>query len=592
MQHTPATNYSTSVQTESPAPAINRLTVEVVLYGALALLALGLRLFHLGNTPLNDAEAAQALAALDIFRGAPAPGGLYSPLAATLNSFTFLLFNPSDWGVRLAPALLGSALVVLPFGLRRQLGRAGALAASALLALSATTLFWSRTAAGDIAAAVGMLLLVVGGVNWAAEDWPHGLNVVAVGLVLLVLGAPVGYTALASLALLLAIIGLTDRAGAARLQERLSAAGPALRRAGALFGGLLLLLATAASFNLTGLGAASEVFSLWLAQFGLQPQPGADAPVILMLVFYEPLIVLFGVIGLIAAVWNRRPFEWLLAAWAALVILLDFFMAGRSGGQMLAAVVPLALLAGKQIGWLAEAWQARARLDAEGIYLAIGLIVSAFVYISFASWSKCTPAQAGCQTAWVLPLAGVLLLAGLAIIFWVWYGPQLTWRGVGMVLLVTVGIFSMGAAWRLSFGPPEEAPFQPMVQLPPSTRLPVLLNDLARLSAERVGDDRLIDIAVVKINSPMLRWYLRRFDRVRFEDDFVSAGDASIILARPDAGPPPAGAYVGQEFALVSHWSPNLLQGKDWLRWYMYRTLPNHLPGSDQVVMWVRVDNQ
>src|SRR5512136_103129 len=160
----------------SPAPW---LTGEKAVYIGLALLALALRLAALGAYPLSDAEAGQALVAWRILQGQPVGLAGYSPLVVTLNLVSFLLLGSSEFAARLGPALLSVPLVLLPYGLRRYLGRTGALAAGALFALSPTVLYFTRTVDGDIGVAVGGLALVVGLFNWlegqiSNPPSPHG----------------------------------------------------------------------------------------------------------------------------------------------------------------------------------------------------------------------------------------------------------------------------------------------------------------------------------------------------------------------------------------------------------------------------------
>jgi len=107
----------------------------------------------------------------------------------------------------------------------------------------------------------------------------------------------------------------------------------------------------------------------------------------------------------------------------------------------------------------------------------------------------------------------------------------------------------------------------------------------------RAGDLRELDVAVVDADVSQLRWLLRNFPRARFVADFSAAQGATVILARPDTGAP-LGAYIGQDYTLISFWQIQLLQGKDWLRWYMLRSLPAHRPGSDQLVLWLRQDGE
>jgi hypothetical protein len=157
-----------------------------------------------------------------------------------------------------------------------------------------------------------------------------------------------------------------------------------------------------------------------------------------------------------------------------------------------------------------------------------------------------------------------------------------------LLVLVVVGLFSIGAGWRLSYGPLQGLAFQPMISQPTSTRFETLLAELTRLSAERAGDPSLIDIAVVDYGRPMLRWHLRHFTNLHFVENFNSAVGASVVLSAPDVGQPLGGSYVGQDLALISYWSPQFVAGKDWLRWYLYRFLINQVPRSDQIILWVK----
>jgi hypothetical protein len=372
------------------------------------------------------------------------------------------------------------------------------------------------------------------------------------------------------------------------VQTSLSQVGLTVGQA-ALFGAaLLVIVGTTVLFNLTGLAAISDLFTAWLRQFGLQSQPGAGYPAILMLFFYEPLLLIFGIVGMILAFRLSELFSWFLIIWLGLAIILDLFMGGRSQGQILLAVVPLGLLAGQAIGQLVDQLLTRERRDIEGLFVGFGLIITVFVYISLTSWSKCDAAQAGCSTAWVLPVAGTVLLIALFAIILGWYGADNAGRSIGLLSLVVVGLFSIGISWRLNYGPLKEIAFQPMVAQPASTRLETLMTEVARLSAARTGDPGLIDIAVVDYDRPMLHWHLRHFSNVDFVNNFNSAVGASIVLAAPDIGQPVGGSYVGQDLALIASWSPRLVVGKDWLRWYLSRFLMNHVPGSDQIILWAR----
>lgn len=114
------------------------LTVEWLLYGLIIVLALGLRLWSLGNYPLSDVEARQGLLALVLYHGDLPAAEYYSPLLVSLNWLAFLLFGSNDASARLASVLLGILLVILPITMRRLLGVKICLLATALLAISPT----------------------------------------------------------------------------------------------------------------------------------------------------------------------------------------------------------------------------------------------------------------------------------------------------------------------------------------------------------------------------------------------------------------------------------------------------------------------
>jgi predicted membrane-bound mannosyltransferase len=105
-----------------PAP-LPWLTIELLLVGLIIGIALVLRLWRLGAYPLSDVEAQQALVAWRLYQGGAPELALYSPLMASLSTISFFLLQDSEFTARLASALLGVALVLLPLTLWRQLGR-------------------------------------------------------------------------------------------------------------------------------------------------------------------------------------------------------------------------------------------------------------------------------------------------------------------------------------------------------------------------------------------------------------------------------------------------------------------------------------
>ncbi|MEA2311781.1 MAG: hypothetical protein QOE28_1749, partial [Solirubrobacteraceae bacterium] len=123
-----------------------------------------LRFYDLGARPFHHDESQDAYFSYVLRTG----GGyhydplLHGPVRFYLTALAYLLFGDSDFTARLAPALMGTALVAMPYLLRRQLGRVAAFAAGVLLAAGPTYLYFSRFAREDIyVAAITMAMIAV-----------------------------------------------------------------------------------------------------------------------------------------------------------------------------------------------------------------------------------------------------------------------------------------------------------------------------------------------------------------------------------------------------------------------------------------------
>ena len=157
---------------------------EIWLWVALVAVALILRLVHLADRPFHHDESQDAYFSW-LFRKTgeyeynPL---LHGPLRFYLTGLMYLLFGDSDFTARLAPALMGTTMVALPFGLRRQMGRLGAYLAAALLAFEPTYLYFSRFAREDIYIACLTLALIV--VIWRFLDQPRKGHPALIGALL------------------------------------------------------------------------------------------------------------------------------------------------------------------------------------------------------------------------------------------------------------------------------------------------------------------------------------------------------------------------------------------------------------------------
>jgi uncharacterized protein (TIGR03663 family) len=186
-------------------------TAEQWAYFAIFALAAFLRLWDLGAKPLHHDESLHAYYSWQFLLN---PSGYqYNPLLHGPFQFHIIplffvlghLFGLSDNGVndftvRLLPALMGLAMVAMPYGLRRQLGHWGALAMALLLAVSPTFVYYSRFVRDDIYVTCFTLLIVVAAVQYSQT---HRLAWLLTAVAALILS----YTAMENTFFIIAIFG-------------------------------------------------------------------------------------------------------------------------------------------------------------------------------------------------------------------------------------------------------------------------------------------------------------------------------------------------------------------------------------------------
>jgi predicted membrane-bound mannosyltransferase len=136
-------------------------------------IALGMRLWDLGGRTLHYDELLHSWYAWRFSEGL---GYSHTPLTHGPFLFhgaaaSFAVLGSSDVIVRLLPALFGTALVGLPYFLRKELGHYGALATSVVLAASPSILYFSRFIRNDIFMAVWALALAA--IMWRYFETPR-----------------------------------------------------------------------------------------------------------------------------------------------------------------------------------------------------------------------------------------------------------------------------------------------------------------------------------------------------------------------------------------------------------------------------------
>jgi uncharacterized protein (TIGR03663 family) len=585
----------TNIEVVEQQESVSWLTVERMGYIVVGLLAAALRFAQLGLRPLNAAEAVQALAALRITDGAlqAAPPGTI-PGLFTGNVVAFTLMGSSDAIARWLPALAGVILVLLPYGLRHRLGRGGALAASFLLAVSPSAVYFSRNLDSAIVVAACGLVMAVGLINFVDTRRPGALYLAAVALGLgLSIGSGI-YTILVILIAFALLLYLQDRLGKySPGWSSLLVAWAALRgekgllaRTGGVLAATFGLVAMTFVLHPSGIGHAADLVGDWARSF--LPESGGQPLIypLLLLLRYELLIVVLGLVEIGRWLASKRseqqepvetgssfPHTALLVFWALAATFVILVSGHRPAGNVLLVVVPLALLAGQGVerAWRWIRWS-HLWLEATVVALtAVGLII--FLYLQIVAYVQSSSAT-------TVSFAGITLFAS---------STYLILAAVGLLLLIVLGVllglWGFKAMWGLNFAHAGDARELMIVQTTaPDVRL--FADRLGALSLDKVGDATTLPITVDAGTGPVVGWYLRDFGQQSVvEDLFTQPGTvAAVSLAAQDL--PIGETFRGQSFPLRKHWLPWGLGGKALVRWLLFTEVS--LPAVDQeVVLWV-----
>lgn len=571
---------------ETRSSAKSRFTVEMALYAVILALGLVLRLVVLGRWPLLDGEAALALAAWRFARALPASLRGSGPLLFNWSALCSFLTGGSDGLTRAPSILFGSALVLWPYGLRRYLGRVGALAVSLMLAISPSFVYFSRVADGSVIVAfcaLGWLCVLAG---YHEERRPVYVLVAAVLAMLGLLAAPLVYTLFG--VLLTFPVMLWVRARVTKRSDLLDELGDAWHsvisdsstcRKALLAAGLLLLVAGLGFMvNPSGLQMALDQFGQWVGGFSLFKGTWWLIP--LLLFMYEGLALVFGLGGLLLERRRSDVVSWLLRYWLVFAVVFSIVPGYRPPGSVLLVLLPLIVASGHSIERL---WMAVAPMRREPWLLAL---VAASLLICGAALIQFVTHLAFPSQTYLLRIAALIVFAlSLYALVWSLAGAEIPLRAGAVSLLLLLLLGGLRAEVRLNYYRARDAR-EPMVGATVSPDVLKLAQYAQRFSSQVLGDPRAMDWQVDQSLEIPLGWYLRHFDRVSYVSrPPLEPRAAGMIL--PAAAPAPA-KYVGLRFAVHASWQGGQYSLVEWLRWWTGQkpALPD--PASEEVILWVR----
>jgi uncharacterized protein (TIGR03663 family) len=367
---------------------LRRPRPELVAWALLVAAALAVRLIDLGDRPFHHDESQDAYFSY-LFRTSgdyeynPL---LHGPLRFYLTAAVYVLFGDSDTTARLAPALMGTLTVALPYALRAQIGRVGAFAAAALLAFGPSYLYFSRFAREDIYVAAITLALIVVAFRFLDRPRRHQPALFAA---LVALSFATKETTFITLFVggtffIGALIAQRLRAGRLAdtpIARSVTAVGwePWASALAALISVYTLLFTTFLTHP-DGLSGIYTGLDYWLGQHGVGRGGESRLFYVVVLAGEEWPALLLGAVGLLVTI--RRPtLLRLFLVWGFACSLVVYSWAGEKFAWLvLHPLLPLLLLAGVGVQGI---WEARRRWYG---WLGLALAVAGFAYAGIASY--------------------------------------------------------------------------------------------------------------------------------------------------------------------------------------------------------------
>lgn len=170
-------------------------SLETVLYLILAVIGIATHFWDLGARVISHDESLHALYSWKLYAGQGYQHNpmMHGPFLFHANAFIYFLFGDNDYTARIVPAIFGVALILLPYLLRKWLGRTGALLVAVLFAISPSFLYYSRYIRDDIYIVVWFMLMVISLFRYVDERKNKWLYIGSAAMIMSILSMEASY---------------------------------------------------------------------------------------------------------------------------------------------------------------------------------------------------------------------------------------------------------------------------------------------------------------------------------------------------------------------------------------------------------------
>lgn len=546
-----------------------KITVANVLLAGGILAGIVIRFTRLGSHPLDNAEAELAWQAYQTAQGVQVNWS-GDPLYLLVTTALFSLFRDSNFLARLFPALMGSALLFAPLFFKDKIRPASLIIIVWLLAFDPALVASSRTA-GSWVLPVTCLAFFLGALH------QRRMTLAAVLLGAVWLSGPSLWALLPVFVVALLLWRWNQPGRSALLCQEFPAVPFTFW---IMTFGSFFLLSTACMLMPQGLSALGGSFVDFLS-YWRSGSPDSMQLVLWTLPFYNPLILIGGVLGILRSIKTKDGQGILLSILAAVAFLLILGMPGRQPWMMMWVTIPLMGLTAGQI----EDCISVPNPDAKQSALIAGFVTMILLFL----WEVFGSVNQGALDANNLFLyagAGIAILVVCAILAIMGWSLQAAATGYAWAFILMLSLFGVSSAWRSAgISTDISKEFWNMGEDPTQVRL--LTATVEEISGRVRGVSDGLDILALGTVDPAVEWELRHQTVDQVEG--VMPGDTpAMVITAADAQLNLPESYRGQDFTILSRMDWSAMTVQDWLKWVMIRDIPTQ--ATETRILWVRGD--
>lgn len=559
-----------------PVPlAHSRVTVEMGVWFMLLAVTLFMRLASLGQTPLSNLEAQGALDSLAIIRGDAIT--VSNPLFTHLQSIAISLLGASDFYVRIVAVLAGIWLCMLPIMAREQMGRNRALVFAVILVLSPAIWYMSRVADGQLLAwtiAITTLLYLLRRNSVATA--------IGAGLLLACGRDAVNPLIIIAVAMLVMLIS----------RETNTLERP--RFTDVLLGiGVFLAASTLFLWRPSGLGDAFNGIATWPAAM----RTAGDFSLLRVVsgfAVYEPLLLLSALFSISVLVVHQK-FSRIDAIWVACIIgglALVLVDQSRTVASLLPIIVGFAALASHVwVMTIESALEQRSDFLMSAVVIGVSIIMFVYAYLGLSAYAE----QQQPASLFSI-LLGLIMIVGSGIVCTLLADWVTALRSIALAIGICLIAYTISTGYQLT-QLRSDNPAEAYVTDATDDGARALVRTIETISLRAFGDSSTMQLQVLDVAPPALRWALRDQHGVTYVKQ-ISGNVAALTPAttKPNGDTP----FVGSSYRVTTGAALNELRCRNTapqtsasnclalVRWITRRTVDEKL--TSRWILWLSSD--